>query len=107
LFRFISDSVKVFVANDAQYRFRVCNLNTATLLDGTPDNVAWQQEYITSLTGLCLRYAKRGSSHGMRNELSLSNDVALDGSPWHVYCLDEEAYPRGLQASDHVRKGAL
>jgi len=43
----------------------------------------------------------------MRNEVSLSNEVALDGSPWHVYCLDEEAYPRGLQASDHIRKEVL
>ena len=41
----------------------------------------------------------------MRNELFLSNEVAPDGPSWHVCFFDEEAYPRGLQASDHVRKG--
>ena len=48
-----------------------------------------------------------GSSHGMRNELQLSNEVALDGLSWHVCCFDEEVSPCGLQASDYVRKGVL
>jgi hypothetical protein len=47
------------------------------------------------------------SSHGMRNELSLSSEVALDGSSWHVCSLAEEAYPGVLQASDNVIKGVL
>jgi hypothetical protein len=42
----------------------------------------------------------------MRNELYLSNEVALDGSSWHSCCFDEEAYPRALQASENVTKGA-
>ncbi len=41
----------------------------------------------------------------MCNELSFSSKVALDGSSWHVCCLDEEAYPRVLQASDNVITG--
>ena len=41
----------------------------------------------------------------MRNELYLSNEVALDGSSWQLSCFDEEAYPRILQASDNVIKG--
>ena len=40
----------------------------------------------------------------MRNEVSFSSEVVLDGSSWHVCCLDEEAYARVLQASDRVRK---
>jgi hypothetical protein len=42
----------------------------------------------------------------MRNELDLSNEVALDGPSWHVCYFDEEAYPFVLQASDQVRKGS-
>ncbi len=48
-----------------------------------------------------------GRAHGMRNELSFSSKVALDGSSWRVCCLDEEAYPRVLQASENVIKGVL
>ncbi len=43
----------------------------------------------------------------MCNELSFSSKVALDGSSWHVCCLDEEAYPRVLQASDNVITGGV
>jgi hypothetical protein len=43
----------------------------------------------------------------MRNEQSFSSKVALDGSSWHVCCLDEEAYPRVLQASENGIKGVL
>ena len=46
-----------------------------------------------------------GEAQGMRNELSFSSEVALGGPSWHVCCVDEEAYPRVLQASDQVLKG--
>jgi hypothetical protein len=59
---------------------------------------------------MCIReqaYQKSEFSHGMRNELSFSSEEALDGSSGHVCCLDEEAYPRVLQASDNLIKGVL
>jgi hypothetical protein len=41
----------------------------------------------------------------MRNELSFSSEVALDGTSRHECWFDEEAYLRILQARDHVIKG--
>ena len=42
----------------------------------------------------------------MRNEVSFSSEVALDGTSRHVCRYDEEAYSRIVQARDHVIKGA-
>ena len=41
----------------------------------------------------------------MRNEVSFSSEVALDGTSRHVWWFDEEAYLRIVQARDHVIKG--
>jgi len=41
----------------------------------------------------------------MRNEVSFSSEVALDGTSRHVCWFDEEAYLCILQARDHVIKG--
>jgi hypothetical protein len=41
----------------------------------------------------------------MRNEVSFSSAVALDGPSRHVCWFDEEAYLRIVQARDHVIKG--
>jgi len=41
----------------------------------------------------------------MRNEVSFSSEVALDGTSRHVCWFDEEAYVRIVQARDHVIKG--
>ena len=43
----------------------------------------------------------------MRNELSFSSEVALDGTSRHVCWFDEEAYLCIVQARDHVSKGGL
>jgi hypothetical protein len=43
----------------------------------------------------------------MRNEMHRSSEVALDRPSWHSCFFDEEAFPRALQASDNVIKGAV
>ena len=45
-----------------------------------------------------------GTPHWMRNELSFSSEVAPDGSSWHVYSFDEEAYACIVQASENIIK---
>ena len=41
----------------------------------------------------------------MRNEVSFSSEVPVDGTSRHVCRFEEEAYSRIMQAKDHVIKG--
>src|SRR5436190_23963926 len=59
---------------------------------------------VITVKGASLLHQICARSHGMRNELQHSNQVALDGLSWHVCRFDEEVSPCGLQARDYVRR---